>query len=233
MDCSVAARSGQLLVYPNNLENTLYVLTAPFNLARGQRLTDHLRYCAQLNIDTEIDWTTYMQQVSLFLSGERDYTLLKGSTGPLVYPAGHVYVYSLLHYLTNQGRDIVLGQILFASLYLFTLSIVMACYRRAGAPPCIFPLLVLSKRLHSVFMLRLFNDAIAATALWGTILLLQRKRWAPAAALWSAGVAIKMTLLLVAPAIGIIVLLAVGLVQGVWIGAVALLVQVWLHFFRI
>ncbi len=36
-------------------------------------------------IDTEIDWSTYMQQVKGFLSGERDYALLGGDTGPLVY----------------------------------------------------------------------------------------------------------------------------------------------------
>ena len=167
-----------------------------------------------------------MQQVSLFLSGERDYTLIKGSTGPLVYPAGHVYIYSLLHNLTGEGRDIPFAQVLFAILYLSTLVVVIACYRRAGAPPYIFPLLVLSKRLHSVFMLRLFNDGIAATALWGTILLLQRRQLVPAAALWSAGVAVKMTLLLVAPAIGVIVLLSAGVFQGVGIGGVALLVQV-------
>lgn len=167
-----------------------------------------------------------MQQISLFLSGERDYTLIKGSTGPLVYPAGHVYIYSLLHNLTEEGHDINFAQTLFAILYLSTLAVVMACYRRAGAPPYIFPLLVLSKRSHSVFMLRLFNDGIAATALWGTILLLQKRRLVSAAALWSAGVAVKMTLLLVAPAIGIIVLLAVGVVQGVYVGVAALLVQV-------
>lgn len=33
---------------------------------------------------TEIDWTTYQQQVASFLGGERDYSLIKGSTGPLV-----------------------------------------------------------------------------------------------------------------------------------------------------
>lgn len=35
--------------------------------------------------DTEIDWTSYMQQVELFLGGERNYAKLKGDTGPLVY----------------------------------------------------------------------------------------------------------------------------------------------------
>ncbi|CAJ0915452.1 8098_t:CDS:2, partial [Entrophospora sp. SA101] len=33
---------------------------------------------------TEIDWKSYMQQVSGFLNGERDYQKLEGDTGPLV-----------------------------------------------------------------------------------------------------------------------------------------------------
>jgi hypothetical protein len=37
-----------------------------------------------LMIDTEIDWIAYMQEVEGFILGERDYTKLKGDTGPLV-----------------------------------------------------------------------------------------------------------------------------------------------------
>ncbi|TPX72365.1 dolichyl-P-Man:Man5GlcNAc2-PP-dolichol alpha-1,3-mannosyltransferase [Spizellomyces sp. 'palustris'] len=33
---------------------------------------------------TEIDWKAYMQEVEGYLAGERDYTKLKGDTGPLV-----------------------------------------------------------------------------------------------------------------------------------------------------
>ena len=36
-----------------------------------------------------------MQEVKGFLDGERDYYNLRGDTGPLVYPAGFVYVYSV------------------------------------------------------------------------------------------------------------------------------------------
>ena len=72
-----------------------------------------------------------MEQVSQILDGERDYTLIKGGTGPLVYPAAHVYIYSALHYVTNGGKDIFLAQIIFGVLYLGTLSLVMACYRAA------------------------------------------------------------------------------------------------------
>lgn len=82
-------------------------------------------------IDTEIDWIAYMQQVEQYLDGERDYTLIKGLTGPLVYPAAHVYIYSGLYRLTDGGKDIRKAQIIFAGLYLGVLSLVMASYRRA------------------------------------------------------------------------------------------------------
>ncbi|PSR85999.1 Dol-P-Man:Man(5)GlcNAc(2)-PP-Dol alpha-1,3-mannosyltransferase [Actinidia chinensis var. chinensis] len=50
---------------------------------------------------TKIDWDAYMSQVSGFLEGERDYGNLKGDTGPLVYPAGFLYIYSAIQYLTG------------------------------------------------------------------------------------------------------------------------------------
>ncbi|RVW54627.1 Dol-P-Man:Man(5)GlcNAc(2)-PP-Dol alpha-1,3-mannosyltransferase [Vitis vinifera] len=53
------------------------------------------------HLHTKIDWDAYMSQVTGFLQGERDYTNLKGDTGPLVYPAGFLYVYSAIHYVTG------------------------------------------------------------------------------------------------------------------------------------
>src|SRR4029077_3376197 len=152
-----------------------------------------------------------MQQVSLYRSGERRYTKLQGSTGPLVYPAAHVYIYAFLHDITDAGRDRVLGQVLFAAVYLLTLATVMACYARARAPPYLFPLLVLSKRLHSVYMLRLFNDGMAAFAMWVAIFLFQRRYLLPGVVAWTTGVAVKMSLLLLAPAVAAIVALSGGI----------------------
>ncbi|BDD56611.1 dolichyl-P-Man:Man(5)GlcNAc(2)-PP-dolicholalpha-1, 3-mannosyltransferase [Monascus purpureus] len=174
---------------------------------------------------TEIDWTTYMQQVSLYISGERDYTLIKGSTGPLVYPAAHVYIYTALYYLTDEGRNILLGQVIFAVLYLVTLAVAAMCYRRSGAPPYIFPLLVLSKRLHSVFVLRLFNDCFAALAMWVSILLFQKRKWTAAVVVWSVGVGVKMTLLLLAPAVAVVVILSLPLTRGIELGVISILIQ--------
>ena len=36
-------------------------------------------------VDTEIDFTTYMRQIDVYITGELDYSLLKGPSGPLVY----------------------------------------------------------------------------------------------------------------------------------------------------
>ncbi len=76
-----------------------------------------------------------MQQVEQYLAGERDYTLIKGNTGPLVYPAAHVYIYSGLYRVTDGGQDIRPAQMIFAGLYLGVLALVMACYRKAKVPP--------------------------------------------------------------------------------------------------
>lgn len=93
--------------------------------------------CAANNIipDTEIDWKAYMEQLQQYVDGERDYTLIKGGTGPLVYPAAHVYIYWVLYHVTDKGNNILLAQRIFGVLYLATIAVVMACYRRAKVQP--------------------------------------------------------------------------------------------------
>ncbi|KAL1872329.1 hypothetical protein VTK73DRAFT_1560 [Phialemonium thermophilum] len=159
---------------------------------------------------TEIDWTAYMQQISQYVSGEHDYTKIEGGTGPLVYPAAHVYIYTGLYYITSEGRDIFLAQQLFAVLYIATLILVMTCYWRAKAPPYIFPLLILSKRLHSIFVLRCFNDCFAVFFLWLSIFFFQRRSWSLGAVAFSWGLGIKMSLLLALPAVGVVLFLGRG-----------------------
>lgn len=86
-----------------------------------------------------------MEQVEQFLGGQRDYALIKGSTGPLVYvlqnwwrvnisyPAGHLWIYSALYQVTSKGKDIFMAQFIFVLVYLATLSITLATYRTARA----------------------------------------------------------------------------------------------------
>jgi alpha-1,3-mannosyltransferase len=72
-----------------------------------------------------------MEQIEIYNKGERDYKNIVGGTGPLVYPAAHVFIYRLLYKLTDQGRDIHTAQYIFGLVYLLTLAIVMQCYRAA------------------------------------------------------------------------------------------------------
>lgn len=74
------------------------------------------------------------------------------------------------------------------------------------APPYIFLLLIFSKRLHSIFLLRLFNDCFAVLALFITIYFYQRRIFTVGSVAYSFGLGIKMSLLLAVPAIGIILL---------------------------
>lgn len=72
-----------------------------------------------------------MEQIEQVIAGERDYTKIKGGTGPLVYPAAHVYIYWGLYKITDGGRDIFLAQCVFAVLYLATVGLAMRCYKNA------------------------------------------------------------------------------------------------------
>ncbi|EOD46918.1 Glycosyltransferase family 58 [Neofusicoccum parvum] len=159
---------------------------------------------------TEIDWQAYMEQVSQYLAGERDYTKIRGGTGPLVYPGAHVYVYRALYALTDEGRDIRLAQMAFGGLYVAVLTIVMACYRLAKVPPYVFPMLILSKRLHSIFVLRCFNDCFAVGAFFLAIYAYQKRMWTAGSIFYSLAVGVKMSALLALPAVGLILLQAIG-----------------------
>jgi alpha-1,3-mannosyltransferase len=68
----------------------------------------------------------------------------------------------------------------------------------------------LSKRLHSIFLLRLFNDGFAAFFLFLAILAFQRRFWTIGSLAFSWGLGVKMSLLLALPAIGNVLLLGCG-----------------------
>lgn len=72
-----------------------------------------------------------MQQISIYLKGERDYAKIQGSTGPLVYPGAHVFIYKYLYAATDEGRNVQLAQYIFALVYLVCLALVIQCYRKA------------------------------------------------------------------------------------------------------
>ncbi|CUS14303.1 unnamed protein product [Tuber aestivum] len=175
---------------------------------------------------TEIDWRAYMEQVSLYRAGERDYAMIKGGTGPLVYPAGHVYIYNYLYGITRGGADVGLGQWVFMGVYLVTLGIVGLCYREARAPPYLLPFLILSKRLHSIYMLRLFNDPFSILLLFSAVFAWQKKMWTLGSLAYSLSVGVKMNTLLALPAVGVLYLLALGRDKALRQAGIMLQVQI-------
>ncbi|KAF3095182.1 dolichyl-P-Man:Man(5)GlcNAc(2)-PP-dolichol alpha-1,3-mannosyltransferase, variant 2 [Orbilia oligospora] len=151
-----------------------------------------------------------MEQISQYRAGERDYRNIKGGTGPLVYPAGHVYIYNWLYIFTDGGVRRERVQVAFWVAYMATLWLAMACYRQASAPPWIMCLLVLSKRLHSIYLLRFFNDCFSTLLVFASIFLVQNRQYTLSAVFYSLSVGVKMSSLLYLPALGLIFVLSTG-----------------------
>ena len=165
---------------------------------------------------TEIDWVAYMQEVKGYLDGERNYLNLRGDTGPLVYPAGFVYIFAWLYRVTDQGKNIFLAQYKFAMLYVFNLVVVLLLYLKGGKVPFVVTcLLVLSKRIHSIFVLRMFNDCVAVFFGYMAILLFCNRNWRWGSLIYSLGVSVKMNMLLYAPGILLVLLMGCGWIETI------------------
>ena len=174
---------------------------------------------------TEIDWEAYMQEVSMWLDdGQLDYRKIYGGTGPLVYPAGFLYLFATLRRWTDMGQNIHQGQLFFLGFYLVTLATVIALYQNrisvirgseSSSPRekahqiwswrVAIGVLCLSKRMHSIFMLRLFNDGTTMMLLYVSMLLFTKQRWNLGCVVFSLAVSVKMNVLLFAP--GLLLLL--------------------------
>lgn len=142
-----------------------------------------------------------------------NYENLKGDTGPLVYPAGFVYVFALLRSLTRNGEAIFQAQLIFSLLHCCLIFVVLfgIYFHMTDYPDVLLPLAVVSRRAHSIFELRLFNDGIAMLYAYVCIALAMRNRWTLACILFSLAVSIKMNVLLMAPGLAVVLVQAKGI----------------------
>ncbi|WWC70002.1 uncharacterized protein I206_103946 [Kwoniella pini CBS 10737] len=165
---------------------------------------------------TKIDWPAYMQQVEMFLDGERDYSKIEGETGPLVYPALHLYIYTAFYKYLPSIENIRPAQYIFLIFYLLTILLMSTIYYLAGRsnnrikhyPQILLIPLTLSKRSHSIFLLRLFNDPIAMLIFYSSVvacMLGGKIGWRIGCTLYSLALGVKMNILLFLP--GLLVLL--------------------------
>ncbi|EST06800.1 Glycosyltransferase, ALG3 [Kalmanozyma brasiliensis GHG001] len=152
---------------------------------------------------TEIDFQTYIAQAALFLDGERDYAKIdpKGGSGPCVYPAVHLYIYSFFNWLTDGGANILPAQNVFAGLLTAINLIAALLYRQAGMPPITVLPLILSKRIYSIFLLRMFNDPFAIFLVYLALFAAVNTKWKLSALLFSLGLGVKMNVLLFLPGV--------------------------------
>lgn len=136
------------------------------------------------------------------LNGTTDYSLLHGDSGPLVYPAGHVWIFGLFYMAAtflagdsnslyrelagdsnslyrdtsdleadnslpgSTGTHVKAGQYTFLVVYLASVLMLVLIYGKSRrAPSWIVFLLLFSKRIHSIYLLRMFNDCSTYPAL--------------------------------------------------------------------
>lgn len=147
--------------------------------------------------------------------------------GPLVYPAGFLYLFAFLRDWTEQGTNIRTAQHIFLVLYVLMQGSVMLLYqtrirsirngegsvrmteasriRHVWSWRIAMATLCLSKRIHSIFLLRLFNDGPTMLVFYLSVLLFARNQWFAGCVLYSLAVSIKMNVLLFAP--GLLLLL--------------------------
>ena len=109
-----------------------------------------------LHVDTEIDWIAYMEEVEGYLKyNQLDYSMLRGQTGPLVYPAGFVWIFSVLYYLTDEGTNILRAQYIFAVFHSAFLAVVLLLYKQFAPtlkmPPWSLLILFLSRYVRFTY----------------------------------------------------------------------------------
>lgn len=144
-----------------------------------------------------------------------------------MYPAGHVYIYTLLYYLTGRGQNIRLAQYFFIAIYLLQMYFMLKIYSKSRKlPPYVLVFSAFtSYRIHSIYVLRLFNDPIAIVLFWAALNAHLDGKWTWGSVLLSFGVSVKMNVLLFAPAILLLYLINLGVRQTIKQLTVCALIQ--------
>ncbi len=213
-----------------------------------------------------------MDEVTAFQNGELNYMNIRGGTGPLVYPAGFLYLYSLFKWIASSAaaanvggsqserKDIFMVQVVFCLLYVMNAAVVLSTYsivvgnernrmissfaddgavtkegmdkkqvkrngRMVKHSNIIWSwrigmvLLCLSKRIHSIFILRLFNDAPCMFLFYISVYLFIQSKMKLGCLFFSLAVSIKMNVLLFAPGLLLLLLQC----SSNWLGTVGYL----------
>lgn len=146
----------------------------------------------------------------------------------MVYPAAFVYIYSALYYLTAHGSNVRLAQYIYTGIYLLQMCLVLRLYLKSRkVPPYVLVLSAFtSYRIHSIYVLRLFNDPVAVLFLYASLNLFMDSRWLWGTIFYSLAVGVKMNILLFAPALLLFYLANLGVLMTVVHLFICALIQV-------
>ena len=167
-----------------------------------------------------------MEQVEgAMVRGERDYQHINGTTGPLVYPAGHIYSFYAIWKLTKREvvdetvpsgtftyylRDV---QAVFFPIYLLFGIAVLLCYSSdKSIPPWLVLATLTSPRIHNIFLLGFFNDCICMLFFYLSCYCFLRQHWTWGCIYYSLSVSVKMNALLASPGLLLLLLINTGFV---------------------
>jgi alpha-1,3-mannosyltransferase len=107
------------------------------------------------------------------------------------------------------------------------LMLVLKLYSYSKKVPfTISGLLLISKRVHSIFLLRLFNDPVAMFFMYASINMLCLSRWEMASILFSIALSIKMNVLLFAPGLAFIFFQGAGIYRSILNSILVVFIQV-------
>jgi len=166
-----------------------------------------------------------MDEVGGILGGEKQYDVLRGPTGPLVYPAGFVWIFAFIRICF--GTAVRPVQYLFAVIHMVLLSFAVIAFRKSNVLPWYFlPLLLASRRVLSIFVLRLFNDCVAMMFVYAAIASAAYRKWMFATIALSLGLSVKMNVLLFVPFALLLLLRTKGFLTVLRYGLVAAAIQV-------
>lgn len=147
-----------------------------------------------------------------------------------MYPAGFLYVYTLFYYITSAGNNIRLAQYIFLLLYVTQLYFSFRIYEKTvKVPPYALVLTTLtSYRIHSIYVLRLFNDPIAVLLFYIGLNCFISGRWKLGSVFYSLAVSVKMNVLLYAPCLLIAYLTNLSLTEALMNLTICAVVQLFL-----
>lgn len=129
-----------------------------------------------------------------------------------------MYIYTLFYYVTGRGTNIRVAQYIFVAIYLLQMCLVLRLYSKSRKlPPYVLVISTFtSYRIHSIYVLRLFNDPIAILFLYAAINAYTDGKWTLGSVMLSLGVSIKMNVLLFAPAILLMYIVNLGYLRTIY-----------------